>query len=256
MTFQVAPDWFAFLFQLSGSVDLVANRDRPTVVEPRLIQASEGIVFGWDPAEKGRAIAFHFSREFLVRELGSFRPGLHEDLRAAIFEDQPLLGIETLSAADLGWVESLTLSPVQGVASSFWYRGKIQELLALHAFPTQRPEEEFFCSQQKRLAAERVEKVKGLLGQRIDEALDLKCLAREVGCSSAYLCRTFSGETGVTISRYLRSIRVERAAALLRAGKCNVSEAAIEVGYQSLSHFSKAFQQEKGCLPSRYLEAA
>jgi AraC-like DNA-binding protein len=32
----------------------------------------------------------------------------------------------------------------------------------------------------------------------------------------------------------------------------SVTEAAYTVGFDNLSHFSKAFRQEKGMLPSRY----
>ena len=51
---------------------------------------------------------------------------------------------------------------------------------------------------------------------------------------------------------WLRRERIEKAAALLSSGKCNVSEAALEVGYQSFSHFSRAFFEEKGIQPSRW----
>ena len=42
---------------------------------------------------------------------------------------------------------------------------------------------------------------------------------------------------------------MERAAELLRTGRYNVTEAATEVGYSSLSHFSKAFCETIGCCP-------
>ena len=42
---------------------------------------------------------------------------------------------------------------------------------------------------------------------------------------------------------------MERAAELLRSGRYNVTEAATEVGYSSLSHFSKAFCETIGCCP-------
>ena len=73
-----------------------------------------------------------------------------------------------------------------------------------------------------------------------------------VGCSPYYLSRTFSQEAGMTIPQYLRSIRVERAAQLLRDGRWNVTEAALEVGYNSISHFSQAFCQTMGCCPAMY----
>jgi AraC-like DNA-binding protein len=45
---------------------------------------------------------------------------------------------------------------------------------------------------------------------------------------------------------------MERAAELLRTGRCNVTEAAVAVGYNSLSHFSSAFHETFGCCPGLY----
>jgi AraC-like DNA-binding protein len=45
---------------------------------------------------------------------------------------------------------------------------------------------------------------------------------------------------------------MEKAAELLRAGEHNVTEAALEVGYSSLSHFSHAFHETFGCCPGLY----
>jgi AraC-like DNA-binding protein len=80
----------------------------------------------------------------------------------------------------------------------------------------------------------------------------LQDIGREVGCSPFYLSRTFSKEKGQTIPQFIRQIRLERAAALLRLGEHNVTEVALEVGYSSLSHFSQAFHQLFGCCPGLY----
>ena len=56
----------------------------------------------------------------------------------------------------------------------------------------------------------------------------------------------------MTIPQYVRKVRMERAAELLRSGRFNVTEAAMEVGYSSLSHFSQAFCQVMGCCPVLY----
>ena len=45
---------------------------------------------------------------------------------------------------------------------------------------------------------------------------------------------------------------MERAAELLQSGKYNVTEAAMAVGYSSLSHFSQSFCQTMGCCPGLY----
>ena len=56
----------------------------------------------------------------------------------------------------------------------------------------------------------------------------------------------------MTISAHLRQARLQRAAELLRGGGANVTEAAMAVGYSSLSHFSKAFAEAFGCCPCLY----
>jgi AraC-like DNA-binding protein len=80
----------------------------------------------------------------------------------------------------------------------------------------------------------------------------LEELGRLVACSPFYLSRTFSSEMGMTIPQYLRQLRLERAAELLKSGRFNVTEAAMEVGYSSLSHFSQAFHEHFGCCPGLY----
>src|SRR5438093_352909 len=100
---------------------------------------------------------------------------------------------------------------------------------------------EFFCMRQKRVARERVERSKELLSRDLANPPTLEMIGQEVGCSPFYLSRIFSREVGLTIPQYLRNLRMERAAELLRTGRYNVTEAATEVGYSSLSHFSKHF---------------
>ena len=80
----------------------------------------------------------------------------------------------------------------------------------------------------------------------------LEELSREVGCSPYYLSRTFSPKTGMTIPRYLRQIRMERAAELLKSRRFSVTETAREAGYHSLSHFSQAFCGTMGCCLVRW----
>lgn len=255
--YRIPAQHFAFIYLLSGCLRMEGTATPASFPGPALLQVPQGNLLSWDPQKKLDATVVLVRHQFLVAELDAYRPGVRETIRESVFNEEPTeAAVAPLGVGDRIWVESVQRPPVQGIASQFWFRAKVQEMLALQAFPGGKPEQEFFCSRQRRLAGERVTKVKWLLGQHLDEPLDLKALAKEVGCSTHYLCRTFSAETGITISRYLRSVRMERAAALLRSGRFNVSEAAIEVGYNSMSHFSKAFQEEKGCPPSQYVAAA
>jgi AraC-like DNA-binding protein len=91
------------------------------------------------------------------------------------------------------------------------------------------------------------------LRERLDQNLDLAAVAREVGISPHHLSRKVSAETGLTLQRHLRRLRIERACETLDSKRMNVTEVALEVGYQSLSHFAKAFREETGRSPSDWL---
>ena len=55
-------------------------------------------------------------------------------------------------------------------------------------------------------------------------------LAQDVECSPFHLSRIFSEETAMSMPKFLRTRRIERAAELLRAGKTSVTDAAFAVG--------------------------
>lgn len=151
-------------------------------------------------------------------------------------------------------VADLVNLPVQSDASRAWYLAKALEILSLHLFRQPESEPRFFCSMVKSGAHRYVQEALNLLEGRFDEPLNLKKLAQDVGCAAHYLSRLVKKETGKTLSLHLRAIRIERAAEQLSGNQMNVTEVALEVGYQSLSHFSKAFAEEKGMTPSQFLK--
>jgi len=131
-----------------------------------------------------------------------------------------------------------------------WHHAKALELVSSALFVESKSE--LFCERTKRVGRERVERVQEILRADIENPPALAELGKRVGCSPFYLSRIFRQETGITISAYLRRARLERAAELLRGGEANVTEAAVTVGYSSLSHFSKAFAEAFGCCPCLY----
>ncbi len=164
---------------------------------------------------------------------------------AAAAEVRPLpIALENLA-------RKLLQPPVPQGGRGLWYQGQLLQLVAEFFFERQ-GEDELFCDRQKRLARQRVQRVLAILQRDLVAPPGLEAIGREVGCSPFHLSRTFSQEAGMTIPQYLRQLRMERAAELLRGGTHNVTEAALEVGYSSLSHFSQAFCQIMGCCPGLY----
>jgi len=152
---------------------------------------------------------------------------------------------ETSTAA-----RSVELPRISGPGTYLWLRARLFEILALELFEP--GEQELFCTRHQRVSRDRIRRVQNLLAADLENPPTLDQLASSVGCSPFYLSRLFSRETGMTLSRYLRHLRLERAAELLRTGRYNVTEAAMEVGYSSLSHFSKAFTAQHGRCPCAY----
>jgi AraC family transcriptional regulator len=177
---------------------------------------------------------------------------LEPEIRCVIFgnKHEIIAPARPMSIEQRNVVASLAAPPVAKAAQMLWYQSKALELMAHFLFAAKDPE--FFCMRQKRVARERVNRTKELLARDLVNPPTLEQLGQEVGCSPFYLSRSFSREVGLTIPQYLRNMRMERAAELLRSGRYNVSEAATEVGYSSLSHFSKAFCETIGCCPVLY----
>lgn len=201
-----------------------------------------------------RFVVLSVPRERLAGFFGGGLANLHPDFRAYLEGSgcgcfgvvRPMWGDEKRLVA---WLQE---PPVSKEARELWYRSKIGELLAIHLFAAGR---EPFCVQQWRRANRFADQALVYLAEHYEEPLDLKALAATCGCSGSYLSRTVKRETGKTLLRHLRVIRVDAAARLMSNG-ANVTEAAFAVGYSSLSHFSKAFAAEKGVLPSQFIRPA
>ena len=87
-----------------------------------------------------------------------------------------------------------------------------------------------------------------------DSNYNIDSLANDVGISRTQLHRKMKEITGISSGKFLRNLRMEQAAKLLREGKINVSQVADKVGYQDLAHFSTAFKTHFGVSPSEYQE--
>jgi CheY-like chemotaxis protein len=85
-----------------------------------------------------------------------------------------------------------------------------------------------------------------------DAELDVESLSEATFLSSRQLHRKIIALTGDTPNKFIRSIRLYRAAKMLKSKTGNVTEIAFEVGYNNLSWFAKCFKEEFGVLPSEF----
>jgi AraC-like DNA-binding protein len=250
------PDSLELCLNLEGRGSVKAQDEIAEVEEMTAVfyaTGKRGLEATRDPSGLHRFITIEFSRSFLERHLPADAKGMHSVVSRFLKGDDKadISGVQPLSRAQVEFIRTLRLPPVFVWAQVPWYIGKALELAALYFFQPAE-QEELFCRRQNVIAQSRVEKVRKIIRDNLATPPTLQEIARQVGCSPFYLSRTFSKETGNTIPQHIRQLRMERAAELLKSGKFNVTEAALEVGYSSLSHFSQAFHDTFGCCPGLY----
>ena len=85
-----------------------------------------------------------------------------------------------------------------------------------------------------------------------DSDFNVEKMCDEVGVSRTQLHRKLKEITGVPTSEFLRNIRLNEAARLIKEGKINITQVSYMVGFANNSHFSTAFKKYFGMSPTEY----
>jgi signal transduction histidine kinase/DNA-binding response OmpR family regulator/ligand-binding sensor domain-containing protein len=88
-----------------------------------------------------------------------------------------------------------------------------------------------------------------VMSQLADNRFGVEDFSRQMSMSQSQLVRKLKALTGQTAVEYIRNIRLEQAAERLNQGQ-GVSEVAYQVGFESLSYFTRVFQEKFGVSPS------
>jgi AraC-like DNA-binding protein len=94
------------------------------------------------------------------------------------------------------------------------------------------------------------EAAKGVVAERLGEALALGEVAAAVHASPFHLARVFHACTGFTVHRYRLHLRLRAALARLAEPGTELTGLAFELGFSSLGHFSDSFRSAFGVRPS------
>ncbi len=93
------------------------------------------------------------------------------------------------------------------------------------------------------------EGAKVLLAARFKERLSLGAIAAELHASPFHLGRVFRSETGLTVHRYLTRLRLREALHRLWSSDADLTTLALDLGFDTHSHFTAAFRREFGVTP-------
>ena len=88
-----------------------------------------------------------------------------------------------------------------------------------------------------------------------DPDFNADLFAQLLGFSRSGLYRKLSAITDQSVSQFIRTVRLKKAAQLFTTSGASVTEIAYEVGFSSQSYFTRCFTQEFGLSPSDYLKS-
>jgi len=99
-----------------------------------------------------------------------------------------------------------------------------------------------------------IEKVANFIQVNHYNNYSVEDLAKLSGLSTSHFRLLFKKITGFTPIQYQNHVRINKARDLLLSGDCNVTEAALTVGYRDVYYFSRLFKKIIGINPSDYLK--
>ena len=252
------PETFSLSIFLDGRGTVSVTGATPLTITPgtAIVFSSKGYCGGENFLPGGQRIHtvdLRFERALLLEVGGPALAHLGGDLLTANSlpdEGVCLVGFPA-SAALLHAARAIaSCSLGEGVARRLFLYSKAIESLSIAVTALQR---------QPQLAGpaprpddrRRIEEARRLIETKYDQDWTIARLSREVGLNERKLKHGFRLLVGNSIHAHLRHIRLDAAACLLREG-LSVTETALSVGFESLSHFSRAFSEAKGISPSRF----
>ena len=97
-----------------------------------------------------------------------------------------------------------------------------------------------------------VNKIREYINFNFHKNITIEEISRKFYLSRAYMRNIFDSYMKMSPKQYLQTVRMEKAAELLKSTKYQVSEIAMSVGYEDSLAFSKAFKNYYGISPLQY----
>lgn len=83
--------------------------------------------------------------------------------------------------------------------------------------------------------------------------ITIKGIAREIGISRVHLHRKLKELTNQSTRDFIRNVRLQKAAEIMRQTRINVAEVSDMVGFKNPNNFATAFKEMFGRTPTEYM---
>ena len=167
----------------------------------------------------------------------------------------------TVHSSETARIRGLTIGADDYIVKPFnarELRQRVDNLIAQRRYLRERFSREYFTNPEKfkmnKTDQDFIRRLIDVIREKIDDPnLTVDELTQLVGASRTHLHRKIHALTGLSTSNFIRNVRLQRAAEILREGAGSVLDVAYSVGFNHLSYFARCFTQEFGRSPSEYL---
>jgi transcriptional regulator GlxA family with amidase domain len=169
----------------------------------------------------------------------------------AAFPEQPALPafVAPLDAAVIGGVLRLLQALEDPLESRVLAPLVLDELV----FRLLRSEAAAFVRGAVREGDASIQEAMRYMRKNATQALTVEQVARHVGMSGSHFAHRFSAIARVSPMRFLKQVRLDAARELMLGQSVRAGDAALQVGYESTSHFTRDFKQAFGAAPGAYV---
>ena len=152
-------------------------------------------------------------------------------------------------------IEQLERIRQTGVVRNLLVKGIVHVLLALEI---EQHEEDIKninkCGTLTRDELDKIKELSNFIRNYPDRKFTIQLLGRKTGLSPAKLQEGCKFLHGMTVTNYIRKVRMQYAEKLIKTTDLNISEIVYTVGLTSRSYFSKIFKEQYSCSPKHYQE--
>ncbi|MCD7971068.1 MAG: AraC family transcriptional regulator [Candidatus Azobacteroides sp.] len=195
-----------------------------------------------------RSITISVSRQYLHTLFSH----IHHPVVESVLEAKDNLILEMgISPEIIGIASEMLRQNIPGSMESHYYKLKCEELLC-HIFVLLMQREEIPLNHLHIDDIKAIYAVKAYLLSHPEEAPHIALLAEKAGMSQPKLRKLFKQTFGKNMFDYYQSVRMQKAAHLLKEKKLSVSEVGYQLGFSNLSHFSRIFEEYIGMKPKKY----
>lgn len=160
-----------------------------------------------------------------------------------------------ITAAMLRCINEIIRSTVSERLQSVYIQNKLAELILLVADDVSRKSERQLTRLSSNLDdTSTIARLKEWIDQHVTEPVTLPQLSTRAGLSPTKLKTTFKANVGLPVMTYVRQQKLQYAYRMLASRRYTVSEVASLINYQHVQHFTTAFKNKYGELPSDVLK--